>query len=281
MSKNVKNVAKAVEDAQNAVVVKADTNTALTFRGRALNLSKGISAEAKEKTIEALSIMDTTLTVLASAQLAVCEALYNFYVTGYWKNVYKAPNELYKDFKDFSKDFFGLERSATNDALKIQKKYFEIYDEDGNKVPFMIGEHEAKDYSKTALVQLSVLDEDELKSAIDEGLKPELTSRETSEVIRKVHAPKGKNGKTANKAHPCETMDLAQYTDYVRSAHNAFIKSDAFKALKLNGEAGKAIKSKLDDYLNEWTKAVKEVLSMNTHKKSNEPSEAVKEALQK
>lgn len=258
-------------------------SNALILNGRSLNLVSGMNDKEKTKIEKAFGSVVKTLKIYANAQFSVCKALYDFERTGYWKKAYKAPNELYKDFKDFAKDYFGLERSAVNDALKIQKKYFEIYDENGNKVPYMIGEHEAKDYSKTALIQLSVLDDDELQNAVAEGLKPTLSTREINEIKGKVHAPKGKNAHNTDKSktHPCSNMDYVKFEEYIRGAHKAFTTSEIVKSLNISNDSAITIQKAFYDYLQAWNDAIEDAINTEVHEVHNEPSEVVTKALNK
>ena len=237
-------------------------------------------AEAEKAKIEkAVNVVKKSLTAYANSYIAVCKALHQFETTGYYKKILDGSGKVYKDFKDFARDYFNLERSAVNDSLKIYRKYFNIVDEDGKPSPFKIGEHEAKDYSKTALIQLSVLDDDELKNAVAEGLKPDMKIKDVKEVIDKVHEKKGKNGATnpKPKKHPASNFTLDELKTYVSDAMTAYMTSDAYKAIASEKGFSDGFKATLVVFSKEFAKLTDlqtEALTIDIHEaKANSPIE--------
>lgn len=185
-----------------------------------------------------LNSVDKALTAYANSYIKVCETLYflkNSKAYKYVKNHETGKAYTDKEFNNgtFSQYYFGIDKSQLNAKINVYEKFFNIFDENGKRVPFMFGEHEAKDFSQTALIQLSALTDEEREKAVEKGIKPENTVKELKTIIDEVHKKKDtKQTQAKPKKHPCEDMDLIQFGQYLNDAIQGIYKSTAYTGLK-------------------------------------------------
>lgn len=163
--------------------------------------------------------------------IRVIKAEYQIKKSGAYMLVLKDDGKPYKknEWALFAKEKLGLEISQANDDVKIYQRFFDIVDENGNpsNEPFYIGNNTASDYSKTALIALSTLDDNQLSEAVAQGLKPDMTVAETKKIVKAVKPSKAGNDKP--KKHPCESMDFTEFTKHVIDSFLGFSKSEAWR----------------------------------------------------
>lgn len=223
---------KAIENLEgsNALV---SIHTSTTVCGRSARLDASISAKDKARAEKLLADFEKARIAFGKAYIRTIKVEWQLKKSKLYTKFQKPESTATyseKEWALFASDVLGLQSSQANDDVKINERFFRIVDENGEEVDGMkyIGNVQACDYSKTALIALSTLTDEQLEEAVNEGLKPDMKVSEVKEICNKVK-PK-KEGKKKESAHPCSRMDFESFPAYIKECFMGFSKSEAWKA---------------------------------------------------
>ena len=248
-----------------------------------------VSEDTAKKIYSKVDNIQKRIIAYGNSYVAVLKALVEFDDTGYYKYIIN-PNtgEAFTDTKEFGEYYFDMKRTAITEGMKVYRRWFNNKEvvENGKvkKINSTIGGVDVADFPKTSLVLLSSLKDDELEK-IEGNIRPDMKMSEIKAEMDKVHIKKAKNGsdKPKDKKHPCNDMDLEGFLKYITDAVDGFAKSKAYKDVLTGGKEGSKMR-----FMKIWsntTEAVKtlysEALETEVFEAHNEPTEAVKEALNK
>lgn len=223
------NVVNTIEG-NNALV---SIHTAATICGRSARLDASISPKDKARAEKLLSDFEKARVAFGKAYIRTIKVEWQLKKSKLYTKFQKPESTATyseKEWALFASDVLGLQSSQANDDVKINERFFRIVDENGEEVDGMkyIGNVQACDYSKTALIALSTLSDEQLEEAVNEGLKPDMKVSEVKEICNKVK-PK-KDGKKKEAVHPCARMDFDSFPAYIKECFMGFSKSEAWKA---------------------------------------------------
>ena len=222
-------------------IVSLDVDTLVNRKMSSMIFDVGTTDKEKEEIETAknqLKSMCTAFYKASSSYVSVCHILYILQQTkaySHVKNTKTGKNYTEREFNkgEFTKEFFGIDKTQKDANIQIYKRFFNVYDEEtGKRSAVKIGDFSATEFSKTALQALVTLKDDEIKKLDETNIKPDMTVKEIRKEMEKIHTKSNTSNSKKEQKNPCTDMTLSAFANYIIECCDAFVKSGDYEARK-------------------------------------------------
>ena len=222
-------------------IVSLDVDALVNRKMASMVFDIGVTDTEKQEIETAknqLKSMCTAFYKASSSYVSVCHILYILQQTKAYRHVKNAKTgKSYTDKEfnkgDFTKEFFGIDKTQKDANIQIYKRFFNVYDEEtGKRSAVKIGDFSATEFSKTALQALVTLKDDEIKKLDETNIKPDMTVKEIRKEMEKIHTKTNTSNSHKEQKNPCADMTLTAFANYIIECFDAFAKGGDYEARK-------------------------------------------------